>query len=108
MSNARRSFLQRYLNGELSAEDIDGFIDEWHEKPGGKEIFEFLGMTKEEYSLWLCDPDGLAEIGQARRAEVSLIGFVCSALPALAEAGNPREKRLRQWLAQQTEAHPAK
>jgi len=111
MSDAQRSsfsFFQRYMSAELSAEDIDEHIDAWHEKPDGKEIFEFLGLTEEEYSLWLYDPDSLAEIAQARRAQVPLTAVVRSALIAMTEAGSPRVKHLRQWLAHQVEAHPAK
>ena len=101
-------FFQRYLSGELPARDIDEFIDAWHEKPNDKEIFAFLGMTKEEYSLWLCDPDSLADIAQARRAKEPLVDTVRCTLVALAQDGNPRVKQLRQWLAQRAEAHPAK
>jgi hypothetical protein len=60
-------FFQRYLNGEVLAEDIDDFIDSWHENSDRKEIFEYLGMTKEEYSLWLHEPDSLPRIARARR-----------------------------------------
>lgn len=101
------SFLQGYLNGETRAEDIDDFIDAWHAKPGRKKIFEFLGMTSDEYSLWLCDPDSLAEIAKARREELPLISVVRDTLAAMRAAGT-REKPLRRWLAQQAEAHPAK
>jgi hypothetical protein len=101
-------FFQRYLSGESSAEDIDEWIDAWHEQPDGRQIFEFLGMTEEEYSLWLCDPDSLAEIAQARRAERPLVSVVQSALVAMGQAGSPRSKQLRRWLARQAEAHPAK
>lgn len=111
MSEKRRAscpFLQSYLNGDVCAEDIDDYVDAWHAKPGRKKIFEFLGMTSEEYSLWLCDPDSLPDIARARRANSSLVGIVRDALVALRTTGKPREKHLRQWLAQHTEAHPAK
>jgi hypothetical protein len=111
MSEKRRAscpFLQSYLNGEACAENIDDFIDAWHAKPGRKKIFEFLGMTDEEYSLWLCDPDSLPEIARARRANLPLTGIVKDTLVAMRATGEPREKHLRRWLAQQTEAHPAK
>ena len=41
------TFLERYLNGEVLADDIDDFIDRWHENPEGREIYEFLGMSNE-------------------------------------------------------------
>ena len=33
----------------------------------GQELHEFLGMSKDEYGLWLRNPDALSEIGRARR-----------------------------------------
>jgi len=72
-----------------------------------KKIFQFLGMTKEEYYLWLCDPDSLPEIARARRANEPLAGVVRGVLTEMEVAGNPREKHLRQWLAQQGALHSA-
>jgi hypothetical protein len=106
-TRASSKFLERYLNGEADAEDIDDCIDAWHDKPGRKKVFDFLGMSREEYSLWLCDPDSLPEIARARRAKLPLADVVQEALAGMRTAGNPREKCLRQWLAQ-AEPHPAK
>ena len=69
MSREKRTsspFFQLYLDGEVLADDIDDFIDQWHERPGRKKIFDFLGLTKEEYELWLRDPNALADIASAR------------------------------------------
>jgi len=37
------SFMDLYLKGEVLADDIDDFVDEWHENRGKDDIFEFLG-----------------------------------------------------------------
>ena len=66
-----KPFLEKYLGEEATAEDIDDFIDAWHENSGGMEIFEYLGMTKDEYALWLRDPDALPQIARARGRTVS-------------------------------------
>jgi hypothetical protein len=111
MSEKQRAsapFLQRYLNGEAGAEAIDDDIDAWHEKPGRKKLFDFLGMTREEYALWLCDPDSLSEIARARRSQMPLADVVREALDGSRTAAHPRETQLRRWLAQQAEPHPAK
>ncbi|HEU0216311.1 MAG TPA: hypothetical protein VFQ90_06610 [Stellaceae bacterium] len=110
MSDKRRTshpFLQQYLNGEVLADDIDDFVEAWHQNPGKKKIFEFLGMTKEEYSLWLCDPESLAEIAGARAANVSLTGVVRSLVAEL-PADSSRAKPLWRWLGQQAEPRAAK
>ncbi len=60
-------FIELYLSGKVLPEDIDDYVDKWHANPGGREIYEFLGMSKEEYSLWLRDPNVLPRIARARR-----------------------------------------
>jgi hypothetical protein len=39
------------FNGECLPEDIDDFIDEWHDGDFEEELHEFLGMSWKEYSL---------------------------------------------------------
>lgn len=60
-------FFERYLRGDVEADAIDDFIDAWHEIPGACELFDYLGMTRDEYGLWLRDPESLPRIAQARR-----------------------------------------
>ena len=97
-------FLERYLNGDVLAEDIDDFVDIWHKNPEGKEIYEFLGMTEKEYSLWLCDPDTLPQIARARRAGLPLEVVLRAALeevPTAARSTNAiKTDRLMRWLKQ--------
>lgn len=98
------TFLERYLNGEVLAEDIDDFIDIWHENPAGKEIYEFLGMSTKEYSLWLRDPDTLPQIAQARRAGLPLeivLRTTLEEFPIAARSANVAKiDRLMRWLKQ--------
>ena len=70
MSNKNQGqgpFLEQYLNGKALPEDIDDYVDQWHSDPGNQQIYEFLGMSEDEYSLWLRDPDMLLHIARARR-----------------------------------------
>ena len=46
------NFIEKCLNGEALLDDIDDFVDEWHESKGNIPLYEFLGMKKSEYSLW--------------------------------------------------------
>ena len=73
---AERSFIEQYLAGTVAAEHIDNFIDAWHDRPENKEIYEFLGMSKEEYSLWLREPDSLLQIARARREGLPLADVI--------------------------------
>ena len=100
-----RSFLDLYLNGEALAEEIDDFVDRWHSNPGQSEIYDFLGMSKQEYSLWLRDPDSLPHIARARRSNLPLrvvVEMEVNGLPLAARGADaPKVKRLLQWLERQ-------
>jgi hypothetical protein len=48
-----QTFMERYLAGEARDDEIDDYVDAWHTTPGGQELHEFLGMSKDEYGLWL-------------------------------------------------------
>lgn len=56
------TFIEKCLNGDVLCDDIDDYIDIWHESDSEDELFEFLGMTREEYALWVKDPDALPQI----------------------------------------------
>jgi hypothetical protein len=37
----------------MEKDELDDAIDTWHENSGEETLYEFLGMTLEEYKLWL-------------------------------------------------------
>lgn len=47
------TFMELYLAGKVSLDDIEDFIDAWHFSDSNKELHEYLGMTMEQYSSWL-------------------------------------------------------
>jgi hypothetical protein len=53
--------MERFLVGEAGPEEIDDYVDIWHSSPDGLELHEFLGMSKEEYALWLRNPEVLPD-----------------------------------------------
>ena len=62
-------FLELYMVGKVDVGATDDFVDRWHDEPGGRELHDYLGMTEEEYALWLRHPDALPDIAAARRDE---------------------------------------
>ena len=66
------TFLELLLRGKVAADEIDDFIDRWHEAPAGQELPEYLGMTEQEYARWVRRPDSLAEIVKSRRTSTKL------------------------------------
>jgi hypothetical protein len=67
MAKKQIPFIDLYLEGRASADDINTSIDAWHAGSGKEPIYRYLGMTEEEYALWLRDPDVLPQIARARK-----------------------------------------
>ena len=59
ITERRRVFINDVLNGKAFYNDIDTYIDKWHECGGcGVELHEYLGLTLEQYAKWAGDDDG--------------------------------------------------
>lgn len=54
------TFVDMLREGLCSVEDIDDYIEKWHnEYNGNLELYEYLGMTEDEYDSWLTNPKSL-------------------------------------------------
>jgi DNA-directed RNA polymerase specialized sigma subunit len=51
------NFIEQLKNGMVTVEAIDDFVDAWHESDSDLEIYEYLGMTEEEYGEWVMNGD---------------------------------------------------
>lgn len=98
------NFVTKCLNGEALLDDIDDYIDAWHETKGEISLHRYLGMSKTEYALWVADPDVLPFVISAHR-ENRDVGELLNefiALPLAARADSPEKaKRLMNWLKKQ-------
>ncbi len=102
------SFLDLYSRGEASADDIDDFVGGWHDaqEPWAQdlELYDTLGMTHEEYEVWLCDPLALPAILDARRSRRTLAAVMADRYEALRAANRPADATilfsLGNWLKQ--------
>lgn len=67
-------FLELYLKGDVLEDDIHRFVEDWHEgrEGAGMELHEYLGMSREEYGVWVATPAALAFILTARKQGSSL------------------------------------
>jgi hypothetical protein len=64
--------MEQLLHGEVLLEDIDNFVDVWHDAANESKIAslsldEFLGMSADEYRLWVERPESLRFIAAAHR-----------------------------------------
>jgi hypothetical protein len=68
----QKGFIDLCMKGEYLLEDIDDFIDEWHEGEFEEELHDFLGMSREEYALWAAKPHILPYIVKARMQHLDI------------------------------------
>jgi len=88
-----QTFIERYLIEEARPEEIDDYVDTWHSNPDGLELHEFLGMSKEEYELWLRNPDALPDIARARKQNQGRISRQSKTSTTQIATGRPRAGR---------------
>lgn len=72
MSDLPSNFIDLALSGNAGLEDIDDFVDAWHESDGSVTLPDFLGMTPDEYALWVSNPETIEVILRARRDQFML------------------------------------
>src|SRR5271157_1134939 len=70
----KEPFSMLYVHGNASVDDIDDFIDVWHQGGTGVPLHEFLGLSQEEYAQWVEQPDSLeATLNKKRHKHSSII-----------------------------------
>ncbi|TXT39356.1 MAG: hypothetical protein FD138_106 [Planctomycetota bacterium] len=72
MSRSWKTFVESCLDGEALAEEIDDFVDQWHEGDFECELAEYLGFSDEEYAEWAERPQSLPVILFAHKYKVPL------------------------------------
>ncbi len=76
MSKGTQNFMESVLDGWSLSDDIDDFVEAWHDSNDESELHDFLGMTEQEYSLWFSNPELLPVIITARHRNQRLIDAV--------------------------------
>ena len=70
------TFIELCLKGNALLEEVDDYVDYWHNSSENVGLRNFLGMSKSEYSLWLNDPDVLPYVIYSRREERPFVQVV--------------------------------
>jgi hypothetical protein len=104
MSDNRLSFIEQALSGKALIDEIDDFVEAWHSSDDSRSLAEFLGMSDDEYSLWVSNPGYLSLILAARHRSIPLRDAVNdNYLPALRSAARSdraaKLDQLQHWLA---------
>lgn len=68
-----KTFIELCLEKKASPEDVDDYVELWHTSKGGqgRDLREYLGMTKEEYAAFMKDPASLYKTLYARMTPAS-------------------------------------
>lgn len=98
-----RTFVDLCLNGEVLMDEIDEFVEDWHAQEDDSEpLHSYLGMSADEYSLWVEQPTSLRLILAARQEDAPLyeaLSRYASLEPVAARAADPEAaKVVLEWL----------
>jgi len=113
---ARPSFIELCIRGEALPEEIDDFVQGWHQSDSNKELYEFLGMTWDEYATWVANASIFPLIIASHKTNRPLLDLIqdTASLAAAAGSRNPEKgsimtKKLLEIAAQivQTQAASA-
>lgn len=96
------NFIQQCLAGHVLSDEIDNFVEQWHEGIEGQdmELHDYLGMTWSEYTLWSTQPSVLPFILKAHKNNTSLdLAQNYEELAMVARASNAQEAhKMEAWL----------
>lgn len=95
------SFVDLCLDGDVLEDEIDDFVERWHEdEETPLELHEYLGMTWEEYSLWSTRPSILPFILSARKKGTNFDQEMNQERLALAARAETAEeaRKMESWL----------
>jgi hypothetical protein len=92
--NRIASFFDLYSQGDVSEDAIDDFVGAWHDSGDaeGRSLSSFLGITADEYAVWVMDARTLPLILAARRAHEPLHDAVERYLVSMRAAANPSDR----------------
>ncbi|RFP16625.1 hypothetical protein D0T25_18390 [Duganella sp. BJB488] len=96
------SFIEKCLAHEATPEDIDDYIELWHQNPGDQPLHEYLGMTRNEYALWIVNAAILPTLLNIRSKHQSMDQLLAEfdhQFPATAKSTSPSgAMALMKWL----------
>jgi hypothetical protein len=100
----KAAFLDLYRDGRVTAREIEDFIEAWHNSDASEQrsLSEFLGMTEDEYTVWMASRKALPAIVAARQTGRSLVELVAEHLTQLQSTALPTDLSaiyvLSRWL----------
>lgn len=96
------NFIQDCLTGDALLEEIDDYIDRWHDGDSEVPLHTYLGMSRDEYAAWIESPENLTYIVTARKRGITH-GEALSQAAAMAARSSDISKMsdIKDWLGKQ-------
>lgn len=85
------TFIELLVDGRALPDDADDFVDQWSDSHDPRPLHDFLGMSWDEYSLWVEQPASLRYIVFARLRRKSTRNVERAEVHAISEYSTPRE-----------------
>jgi hypothetical protein len=96
------TYVDRLLAGSALLDEVDNYVDAWHRDSSTQDLHSYLGMSWEEYSLWVEKPKALRLIVAARergRPVAELMEHTHDhALAARGGLSEDEVREMRAWL----------
>jgi hypothetical protein len=101
MSKKIKTYMELCLEGMADLTEIDEYIEKWHTSETDVTIYEFLGMNRKEYALWVERPESIRFILFSRRYGFTIEEVIdqMDELPLAARASDAKElDAVIKWL----------
>jgi len=101
MSRKKKTYIELCLEGMADLTEIDEYIEMWHNSKTSVPIYEYLGMNRDEYALWVEKSESLRFILFSRQYGLTLQETInqMNALPLAARASDTKElDEVIKWL----------
>lgn len=94
-------FMEACISGDALLEEIEDYVDEWHEGDSEEGLHEYLGMTEEEYAIWVENDAALKTIFHARKVGIPIGSFIRQdrGQSLVARSASAKEaEQIKEWL----------
>lgn len=96
------NFIQNCLNGDALLDEVDDYIDEWHNGSADIPLHTYLGMSLEEYAAWIESPDNLTYIVAAHKYDMNYKDAIGQAATMAARSTDASKMPdIKRWLDEQ-------
>lgn len=96
------NFIHNCLTGDALLDEIDDYIDKWHDGDSELPLHAYLGMSRDEYAAWIESPDSLTYIVSARLYNVNYKDVIAQVATMAARSANgSKMPEVRSWLDKQ-------